>query len=85
MGLLDRFMPKRKKPKPEARASSTGTDAEVEMLMKESRAVADFAQGLVDIKDIIAPSAIEVDFNHLVIGKKYFRSYFTIDYPSSVL
>jgi conjugal transfer ATP-binding protein TraC len=50
----------------------------------EQRAIEQFAQGLIDIKDIIAPAAIEVDFNHLVIGKKFFRSYFTVDYPPQV-
>lgn len=53
-------------------------------LSDEQFAVEQFAQGLVDVKDIIAPSAIEVDFNHLVIGGKFFRSYFTIDYPPYV-
>lgn len=50
----------------------------------EDFAVQQFAQGLVDVKDIIAPSAIEVDFNHMVIGGKFFRSFFTIDYPPYV-
>lgn len=53
-------------------------------LSDEQFAVEQFAQGLVDVKDIIAPSAIEVDFNHMVIGGKFFRSYFTIDYPPYV-
>jgi len=32
----------------------------------------DFVEGLVSTKDIIAPSAIEVDFNHIRINNKYF-------------
>lgn len=52
---------------------------------KEQAAVRQFAQGLVDVKDIIAPAAIEVDFNHLVIGGKFFRSYFAVDYPVTVV
>lgn len=40
-----------------------------------------FAQGMVSIKDIIAPSFIEVDFNHLKIGNKYYRTLFVVGYP----
>ncbi|MFH1547049.1 MAG: DUF87 domain-containing protein [bacterium] len=38
----------------------------------------------ISIKDIIAPSKIEVDFNHLKIGKKYYRSLFASGYPRFV-
>ncbi len=41
-------------------------------------------QGMVDIKDIIAPPAIEVDFNHLKIGNRYFRTLFVAGYPRFV-
>lgn len=58
--------------------------AEQDILAREQKAIQQFAQGLVDVKDIIAPSAIEVDFNHMVIGGKFFRSYFTVDYPTYV-
>jgi hypothetical protein len=40
---------------------------------REDEAVRKFAQGLIEVKDIIAPSAIEVDFNHMVIGGKVFQ------------
>lgn len=36
------------------------------------------------MKDIIAPAAIEVDFNHVLIGTKYFRTLFAISYPVRV-
>lgn len=52
---------------------------------KVNDAVSKFAQGLIDIKDIIAPSAIEIDFNHIKIGTKFFRSYFAVGYPSHVV
>jgi len=42
------------------------------------------SRGMVDIKDIIAPSAIEVDFNHIKIGEKYFRTLFVSGYPRFV-
>ncbi|MBN1618089.1 ATP-binding protein [Candidatus Dojkabacteria bacterium] len=35
-------------------------------------------------QDLIAPSAIEVDFNHIQIGNKYYRSLFASGYPRFV-
>lgn len=40
--------------------------------------------GIVSIKDIIAPSYIEVDFNHIKVDEKYFRSMFISGYPRYV-
>jgi len=57
---------------------------EAEALNKENQAIQRFAQGLIDVKDIIAPSALEVNFNNLIIGHKYFRSYFAVGFPSVV-
>ncbi len=42
------------------------------------------ARGLTDIKDIIAPAALEVDFDHLKIGNRYFRTLFVSGYPRFV-
>jgi len=42
------------------------------------------AQGAVSIKDMIAPSFIEVDFNHLKIDQKYYRTLYTTAYPRYV-
>ncbi|MCX6732279.1 MAG: ATP-binding protein [Candidatus Roizmanbacteria bacterium] len=42
------------------------------------------AQGAVSIKDMIAPSFIEVDFNHLKIDQKYYRTLFVTAYPRYV-
>jgi len=42
------------------------------------------ARGLVDIKDLIAPPALEVDFDHLKIGNIYFRTLFVSGYPRFV-
>ncbi|MFA6981710.1 MAG: hypothetical protein WC243_01635, partial [Patescibacteria group bacterium] len=42
------------------------------------------SQGMLNVKDIIAPSAIEVDFNHIKIGHKYFRTIFVSGYPRFV-
>ncbi len=40
--------------------------------------------GTTDIKDIIAPPSIEVDFSHLKIGSTYFRTLFVAGYPRYV-
>ena len=41
-------------------------------------------QGTTSVKDIIAPSAIEVDFNEIKIGSRYFRTLFVAGYPRFV-
>ncbi len=43
-----------------------------------------FVEGLVSTKDIIAPGAIEVDFNFIRIGAKYYRTLFVAGYPRFV-
>ncbi len=40
--------------------------------------------GMVSVQDVIAPSAIEVDFDHLKIGNTYFRTLFVAGYPRFV-
>ncbi|RJR14811.1 DUF87 domain-containing protein [Candidatus Microgenomates bacterium] len=42
------------------------------------------AKGLSSVRDIIAPSAIEVDFDYIKIGSKFMRTYFVADYPRFV-
>lgn len=43
-----------------------------------------FAQGLISVKDIIAPSAIEVDFDWIRINNRYYRTLFIVNYPRFV-
>ncbi|MEK7160398.1 MAG: DUF87 domain-containing protein [Patescibacteria group bacterium] len=43
-----------------------------------------FQKGLVSIPDLIAPAAIEVDFDFLKIGSTYFRTLFVAGYPRFV-
>jgi len=40
--------------------------------------------GIVSIKDIIAPSFVEVDFNHIKIDEKFYRTLFVSGYPRYV-
>ncbi|MFC1622324.1 VirB4-like conjugal transfer ATPase, CD1110 family, partial [Patescibacteria group bacterium] len=42
------------------------------------------AEGMMNVRDIIAPSAIEVEFNHIKVGSKYYRSLFVSGYPRFV-
>jgi len=42
------------------------------------------AAGLVTIKDIIAPSAIEVDFDYLRINNRFYRTFYVVNYPRYV-
>ena len=42
------------------------------------------AKGIPSVKDLIAPSAIEVDYNYIKIGDKYFRTLFISGYPRFV-
>jgi hypothetical protein len=40
--------------------------------------------GIVSTKDVIAPGAIEVDFNHVRIDNRYYRTLFIASYPRFV-
>ena len=52
---------------------------------EKTETVASFlAKGSVSIKDIIAPSFIEVDFNHLKIDDRYYRTLYVVGYPRYV-
>lgn len=46
--------------------------------------LAQLGKGMVSVQDVIAPGAIEVDFDHLKIGNKYFRTLFVAGYPRFV-
>jgi len=50
----------------------------------EQKAIEKFAEGLIDVKDLIAPAAMEVDFNHILVGSKYFRTFMATGFPSHV-
>src|SRR3989338_1655460 len=42
------------------------------------------AKGDVSVKDLIAPSYVEVDFNNIKIDSKYFRTLYVVGYPRYV-
>lgn len=41
-------------------------------------------RGMINVRDIIAPSAIEIDFNDVKIGSQYYRTMFVSGYPRFV-
>lgn len=41
-------------------------------------------KGIVSLEDIIAPSAIEVDFDYIKIGNMYYRTLYVVGYPRFV-
>ncbi|MDO8515006.1 MAG: ATP-binding protein [bacterium] len=52
--------------------------------IKEESVNPKLTTGLVSVQDVIAPPAIEVDFNNIKIGQTYFRSMFIAGYPRFV-
>src|SRR3989304_183583 len=70
MGILDIL-------KPKASATPTLTD-------KEQQWARTLANGIVSVKDIIAPPAIEVDFDYIKVGSTFFRTLFVVGYPRFV-
>ncbi len=42
------------------------------------------AEGMINVRDIIAPSAIEVDFNNIRVGNSFYRTLFVSGYPRFV-
>lgn len=41
-------------------------------------------KGMVSLKDIIAPSFVEIDFNHIKIDERYYRTLYVVGYPRFV-
>lgn len=75
------FLKKIPKPKVEATGQTAAADLPP---AKSAEEAGQFAQGLVSVKDVIAPSAIEVDFDWLRINNRYFRTLFIVNYPRFV-
>lgn len=48
---------------------------------REQEAEKVFREGMVTIKDIIAPAAMEVNFDHVRLGNYFIRSFFIFTYP----
>ena len=50
----------------------------------ENKAVSMLKDGSVSVLDLIAPSSVEVDFKHIRVGDKFYRTFFVVDYPRQV-
>ncbi len=65
--------------------NKTNNKSQATVNLPSGQNVANFlAHGAVSIKDIIAPSFIEVDFNHLKVDNKYYRTLYVVGYPRYV-
>ncbi|OGD87365.1 hypothetical protein A3D81_01550 [Candidatus Curtissbacteria bacterium RIFCSPHIGHO2_02_FULL_40_17] len=51
---------------------------------REKKWAQTLANGIVSVKDIVAPPAIEVDFDYLKVGSTFFRTLFVVGYPRFV-
>lgn len=51
---------------------------------QEQQWINTIAQGVVSVKDIIAPPAIEVDFDYIKVGATFYRTMFVVGYPRYV-
>ena len=58
--------------------------AEAELNESRRKIKGVLGQGMTDIKDIIAPAAIEIDFDYIKIGPVYYRTLFVVGYPRFV-
>lgn len=68
--MLDLFAPKNSK--------------KTELTANEQRWAQTLSSGVVSIKDIIAPPAIEVDFDFIKMGSTFYRTLFVVGYPRYV-
>ncbi|MCL4384538.1 ATP-binding protein [Patescibacteria group bacterium] len=71
----------KKTKKEEAAATTAPTTAPT---TEQGQGVRPFVEGLVSTKDIIAPTALEVDFDFIRIDNKYYRTLFVAGYPRFV-
>ena len=55
-----------------------------QLTAQEERWAKTISQGVVSVKDIIAPPAIEVDFDYIKVGYTYYRTLFVVGYPRYV-
>jgi hypothetical protein len=63
-----------KKPHPASAPLPSGAQKVAEVLSK----------GDLSVRDIIAPSYVEVDFNHIKVDTKFYRTLFVVGYPRYV-
>jgi hypothetical protein len=50
-----------------------------------SKAYTALQQGSVSVIDLVSPSSVEIDFRNSRVGNKFFRTFFVVDYPRSII
>jgi len=62
----------------------TPSKEELELAKTRDQAAVTLGRGMVDVKDIIAPPALQVEFDYIKIGEIYYRTLFVSGYPRFV-
>jgi type IV secretory pathway VirB4 component len=75
------FSSNKSKQNPKTKVTTQNVPPAKDPRLMEQEAISFFSQGVIDVKDIIAPPAIEIDFNNMKIGNMYFRSFFSTGFP----
>ncbi len=60
------------------------TQEELELAQTREKVRNTLGRGMVDVKDIIAPPALQVDFDHVRVGETFYRTLFISGYPRFV-
>ncbi len=60
------------------------TKEELELAQTREKVKNTLGRGMVDVKDIIAPPALQVDFDNIRVGETYYRTLFVSGYPRFV-
>lgn len=58
--------------------------AHKEAIVQNNKPFDHFEQGMNSVTDIIAPASVEVDFGHIRVGEKFFKTFFVVGYPRYV-
>ena len=64
--------------------SASGGKQPTGNIQTQNTTIEEMQKGMVSIPDIIAPASIEVDFNHIRVGEKFFKTFFITGYPRFV-
>ncbi|MDP2720570.1 MAG: ATP-binding protein [bacterium] len=68
-------------PNPFSRGGVVKDPKEAELAKTRRQSANTLGAGMVGVTDVIAPPAIEVDFDHIKMGDTYFRTLFVTGYP----
>lgn len=52
-----------------------------DLIPHQNKSLETLKKGSVGITDVIAPSSVEVDFKHIRVDDKFYRTFFVVDYP----